>query len=136
MKIKVTYTSIDRVRKVRTFKTIEAAKAFAVQWVGKYPEMGSTYAVSGDGVGKIEVEGCTLKELFAEPKTPAQAEKEKPLWIVAGRQFETWEAARAESLSLMAEGYGVRAKVDDEFMSAYPVEGPFFYSEIYGENEP
>lgn len=65
--ITVRYSSIDRYRTRRTFKTLEGARKFAVHYVGEHPEMGSTYAVSDDGVGKIEVEGCTLRELFKEP---------------------------------------------------------------------
>lgn len=67
--IKVTYSTIDRFRKTRTFKTLTGARKFAQNWVGKTPEIGSTYAVSGDGVGKITVEGATLANLFGnEPE--------------------------------------------------------------------
>lgn len=53
----------------RTYKTLQGAQAFAYQYVGT-PTLGSTYAISDDGVGKIECEGCTLEELFptAEPR--------------------------------------------------------------------
>jgi hypothetical protein len=62
--IKVTYSSIDRVRKSRTFKTLAGAQNWARYWVGKTPELGSGYAVSFDGVGKITVTGATLAEMF------------------------------------------------------------------------
>lgn len=62
--IAVIYTSIDRVRKRRKYKTLKGARKFAHHWVGETPEMGGWYAVSGDGWGKIEVEGATLRELF------------------------------------------------------------------------
>lgn len=62
--IKVKYSSIDGGRKSRSFKSLKGARKFAQSWVGKYPEIGSTYAVSGDGVGKIEAEGVKLAELF------------------------------------------------------------------------
>jgi hypothetical protein len=55
--ITVTYTSVDRVRLVRTFKTLAKAQKFAIRSVGETPEIGSNYAVSGDGVGKIQVSG-------------------------------------------------------------------------------
>ena len=32
--------------------------------IGRHPELGGHYAVSGDGVGKITCDGCTLAELF------------------------------------------------------------------------
>ena len=65
--IKVRYSTIDRFSQTRRFKTLEGARKFAVYYVGEHPEMGSSYAVSDDGVGKITVEGCTLRELFKEP---------------------------------------------------------------------
>jgi hypothetical protein len=63
-KIKVRYSSIDHFRQTRTFKTLEGARKYAADRVGDNPDMGSHYAVSFDGIGKITVEGCTLQELF------------------------------------------------------------------------
>lgn len=63
--IKVTYSSIDGFRQSRSFKTLTAARRFAVKWVGEAPELGSHYAVSFDGVGKITVQGVTLAALFS-----------------------------------------------------------------------
>lgn len=63
-KITVLYESIDRFRKKRTFKTLEGARKFATHYVGEDADIGSFYAVSCDGVGKITVDGCTLRELF------------------------------------------------------------------------
>jgi hypothetical protein len=58
--IKVKYSSVDgRGGKWRSFKTLGRARVFAQYWVGKNPEIGSTYAVSNDGIGKIEVMGAT-----------------------------------------------------------------------------
>ncbi len=62
--IKVSYRSIDRCSKTRRFKTLEGAQKFAQEWVGETPELGTGYAVSGDGIGKVTVEGATLRELF------------------------------------------------------------------------
>lgn len=62
--IRVRYQSIDRFRKTAKFKTLKGAQRFAHDWVGEHPEIGSHYAVSGDGVGKITVTGATLAELF------------------------------------------------------------------------
>ena len=67
MTITVTYSSIDHFRKTRSFKTIEGARKFAIRCVGT-PDIGSHYAVSFDGIGKITVEGCTLRELFLGKK--------------------------------------------------------------------
>lgn len=67
MQITVRYSGIDRARIVRRFASIEAARKFAIKYVGAYPEIGCGYAVSGDGVGKVTVNGCTLTELFHAP---------------------------------------------------------------------
>jgi hypothetical protein len=67
--IRVTYASIDGVRETRRYKTLKGAQKFAHYLIGAHPELGSFYAVSGDGVGRITCAGCTLRELF-----PAQAD--------------------------------------------------------------
>ena len=65
--IKVKYSSVDsRNGKWRSFKTLKRARLYAQYWIGENPEIGSTYAVSGDGVGKIEVRGIALAELFGK----------------------------------------------------------------------
>ena len=67
--IKVKYSSVDgRGGKWRSFKTLGRARVFAQYWVGKNPEIGSTCAVSGDGIGKIEVQGAKLADLFGDEK--------------------------------------------------------------------
>lgn len=62
--MKVIYRSIDGYRVARSFKTLKGARAFAHKWVGETPEIGSSYAISGDGVGKVTLEGCTFAEVF------------------------------------------------------------------------
>ena len=64
MDITVSYSSIDHFRKTRKFKTLEGARKFAQKMIGPTPEMGSGYAVSGDGVGKILARGVSLYSLF------------------------------------------------------------------------
>ena len=64
--ITVIYTSVDGARKKRTFKTLKGAQKFAQNWVGERPEIGQWYAVSGDGIGKVTVEGVTLHTLFPD----------------------------------------------------------------------
>lgn len=65
-RIYVTYSSVDGAEKDRSFRTLEAAREFAHHWIGAHPEIGSRYAVSPDGIGKIEVVGCTLRDLFPD----------------------------------------------------------------------
>lgn len=65
--IRVTYRTIDRFSKSRSFKTIAGARAFAGRCVGKTPEVSSgfNYAVSYDGVGKITA-NIPVRELFPD----------------------------------------------------------------------
>lgn len=66
MEITVRYRTLDRFSKTGKFKTLAGAQRFAQKWVGKTPEIGFGYAVSGDGVGKITVDGCLLRDLFPD----------------------------------------------------------------------
>ncbi|WP_288006625.1 hypothetical protein [Acidiphilium sp.] len=65
-RIKVRYSSVDRRSETREFDTIEPAREYAQYWIGRHPEMGCGYAISGDGIGKIEVTGTSLATLFPE----------------------------------------------------------------------
>jgi hypothetical protein len=62
--VRVSYSSIDHFRQTRGFKTLEGAQNFAQKWIGETPEIGTCYAISGDGIGRITVKGATLAELF------------------------------------------------------------------------
>lgn len=66
MKIRTIYTSVDGYREAKTHLTINAARNWAARWVGQTPEVGTTYAIAGDGIGKITVQGCTIQELFPQ----------------------------------------------------------------------
>jgi len=60
------YTTVDGYYESRSFETIEGARSWAMHWVGQCPELGMAYAVSGDGVGKIQCYGCTVRDLFPD----------------------------------------------------------------------
>jgi hypothetical protein len=64
--IRVTYSTFDRYRESRRFKTLKGARAYAQRKIGVHPEISVTfhYAVSAYGDAKIEVRGATLAELF------------------------------------------------------------------------
>jgi len=63
--ITLRYTSVDRVSDRRSFRTLAGARKFALDRVGPQDGWGR-YAISDDGIGKIEVvTGITLRELFA-----------------------------------------------------------------------
>jgi len=63
-KITVRYASVDHFSQSRSFSTLAAARRYAFKWLGEFPEVGSTYAVSGDGVGRITVSGVSIQELL------------------------------------------------------------------------
>ena len=64
-RIRVEYTAVDAARETKTFNDLDEARAFANGWIGKHPEIGSDYAVSGDGVGKITA-NVPMSDLFPE----------------------------------------------------------------------
>lgn len=57
MLIKVRYKAVDGYGKSSQFKTLAGAQAYAQKCVGTHPSLGSCYAVSDDGVGKIMASG-------------------------------------------------------------------------------
>lgn len=63
-RITVRYETIDRYRETRRFKTLAGARRYASKMLGEFFDLGSTYAVSGDGVGKITCEGIYIEDLF------------------------------------------------------------------------
>lgn len=62
--IKVAYLSANKPHSSRCCRGLEEARAFARRMVGAYPSVVGRQAVSVDGIGKVEVEGCSLQELF------------------------------------------------------------------------
>ena len=99
--IKVKYSSVDgRGGKWRSFKTLGRARVFAQYWVGKNPEIGSTVAASNDGIGKIEVMGATLADLFGDEKVEGEVSSEEVVIYVVkalNRYFNSRTEAEAES---------------------------------------
>jgi len=65
--ITVSYLAVDNARAQQSFDNIEAARSWAIEWVGPHPETGARYAVSDDGVGRITCTGCSIRELFGLP---------------------------------------------------------------------
>lgn len=74
-KITVRYRSVDGCSKSRSYATLAGAQKYAQRMVGKHPEQGSFYAVSGDGIGRVTVEGARLEDLF--PATKERDEHEQ-----------------------------------------------------------
>lgn len=65
-RIFVIYTSLDGAHRSRFCESIEEARMFAHHWIGERPAIGCNYAISDDGIGKIEVAGASLRDLFPE----------------------------------------------------------------------
>jgi hypothetical protein len=65
--IKVRYSSVDGFRKTYTYATVEGAKKKMADLLGQYYDIGPSYAVSGDGIGKVQLEGATFEELGYTP---------------------------------------------------------------------
>lgn len=73
--MKITYTSLDGVRKSRSFKSLAGARKFAVDMVGPQDVEGGYYAVSSDGVGKVTWSGVTRAQLFGAPAAAPKLNK-------------------------------------------------------------
>jgi hypothetical protein len=93
MTITVTYSAVDGVYDHRRYATLRNARTFAHKMVGHHPELGRHYAVSGDGIGKIAVAGCTLNELFPMETTNMTTETN----IVEETAVTTTETPKAKA---------------------------------------
>lgn len=85
--IRLYFSTIDNCRKVARYKSLAGAQKAAWDRVGKHPEIGSNYAVSGDGIAKVVVSGdATMAELF--PPVPDEFKLEAGRTIYRnGRPF-------------------------------------------------
>jgi len=98
--IKVQYRAVDGAAETRKFKTLAGAQAYAAKMIGDTPEMGSRYAVSGDGIGRVMVDGANLADLFPELKAPSK-------WLVANYFDST------------GQGYTLRVQRGNEVWGLY-----------------
>jgi hypothetical protein len=87
--IKVRYSSIDGHGRLAKFKTLNGASRFARKWIGDHPDIGRSYAVSDDGIGKITVSGATLAELFPATVAPVITEQR-----IAGCATGNWHVTK------------------------------------------
>lgn len=92
--ITINYRAVDGARDRRTFKTLTGAQKFAHKLVGAHPEIGSWYAVAGDGVGRVTCTGCTIAELFPLPVDHAFAVFSDPALDRHGQERLAWYAQR------------------------------------------
>jgi hypothetical protein len=113
--IKVSYRSMDRFSKTRRFRTVEGAQKFAQEYVGETPEMGSFYAVSGDGIGRVTVEGATLKELFPKLADEDYEDDTNPY---------DYDGTRTRDCSMNTGQYIVRSQINPRMILC--VDGEFY----------
>jgi hypothetical protein len=68
MTIKIMYEAVDGFSKEATFTDLGDAQRYAQFWMGKYYDLSAAgnYAVCGDGVARIIVDGVDIEELFKE----------------------------------------------------------------------
>jgi hypothetical protein len=64
--IKLHFSTLDGISKTKTFKTLKGARKAAHNWVGADADVGSSYAVSVDGVVTVRVDGATLQDIFSK----------------------------------------------------------------------
>lgn len=106
--IVVTYSAVDGARKVKTCKTLTVAQTFAATMVGETPDIGRSYAMSWDGVGKVSVTGCTLSDLFPTETPEATAPVIPATVAVAPPTFaEKMRAAKLAKAAKLALASGV-----------------------------
>jgi hypothetical protein len=67
MRITIRYSSIDGYSETRHYQTLTGAHRWADEMLGDCFEIGTGYAISGDGIGKIQ-SNISLEELLAKPK--------------------------------------------------------------------
>jgi len=95
--IKIRYSAVDGVSKRKSFKTLAGARKYAIAMLGPYPSFGSYYAVSDDGIGKIEViEGVRMRQLFGnypEELKSSEDEQDAALWEAELREQAEYERA-------------------------------------------
>jgi len=80
MKCTIVYSTLDGVRVKRPYWSLKGAQRYAHKMIGSTPTISwvFTYAISDDGVGKIEVFGdWTLRDIFPDSEHPIHETKEK-----------------------------------------------------------
>jgi hypothetical protein len=114
--IKLRYSAVDGVNRLKSFRSLAGARNYAISMLGKYPSFGSYYAVSDDGVGKIEViSGVKLRDLFGEPGG-------NPDPVIDELEASYEEELRAEEARELAQ-IKAEAEMWDKAYRAYRIAG-------------
>ena len=114
MRITIRYSSIDGYSETRHYQTLKGAHRWADEMLGDCFEIGTGYAISGDGIGKIHG-NIGLEELLAKPKEPAPCICSVGIcscYLVGSRYGCTNYACRMDMLEEM--------KAEAEFVRRYP----------------
>ena len=70
MTIAIHSTTIDGQRQTKTYRSLSGARKYAMAQVGRFPQVCDTYAISGDGITKITVDGASLPDLLHATTRP------------------------------------------------------------------
>lgn len=95
--IQLRYSAVDGYTEKRTFSTIAGAQRYAHKAIGAHPEIGSMYAVSGDGIGKIVILRTgkfypfTLAELFPSNEPVSQPRGYRSYEQMQGDCGQDWD---------------------------------------------
>ena len=105
--IKVRYSSVDGYRESRKFKSAAGAGKYARKLVGDHPDIGSHYAVSSDGIGKVEIEGASFAELFPSREKAERLAKLEAVWHATHRDYKGRDANGVRAIMVLRDGGSV-----------------------------
>lgn len=119
----VRYYAIDGFKMRRDFAVLARAQAFAWKWVGENAELGSNYAVSNDGIGKITVSGdATLAQVMG--REPIEEALPFEVWVaVVNEDAGTSQWSKSKAFATYAEAQAYAGEVDQEGADGVTIKG-------------
>jgi hypothetical protein len=81
--IKISIKTVDHFSQTRKFQTVEGARKYARRYVGQFPDVGGSYAVSQDGIVTAHVDGMDLNEFFYPQASPSELDEAYAGWSCA-----------------------------------------------------
>jgi hypothetical protein len=91
--------TLDGLRETRTFTTLAGARRYFARRIGALHDVGSTYAVSADGMVTLYIyRGVTWTELLGYDPDPESSERERERGEDDGREYGHPDDARWDRL--------------------------------------
>jgi len=118
--IKLYFTTLDGIRKTKTFKSLKGARKAAHDWVGADADIGTGYAISTDGVVRVTCDGCTLNDLFGAAM--AKKTEEKFMAIRDGRTYKLY-CGTVCPMNLFAVAYQAYDNVTGDTYQGWTLKG-------------